>query len=379
MASIDIYHGKRGASYRVQWREKPDEGPVRRETRTLPTELAASRFKSLVEASGNRLPRREVLKLHDLDWLLGPAESAPEKSITVAALVEAYIAYLRGSSRGRSPETLRLYERQRRNHITSLPLGSMDATRVTWREVEAWQKDLADLALVGTTIGSTRCLLSSAFKWGAGKGEKLPRIPNPVADAEGPRAAPKVKDILYDPAEYQTYLSIAEGLSPRFGRLAALLAVTGLRISEATNLAPADGDLDRHTITIRSQLKHGPVRRVPVPVIVTEQILRPAVEAGGRWLLTDRGRQWDRHRVRSFIRKANHELALAGLRRHITPHSFRYGYSTWLGTHAIEHDKRAILLGHRKPTMTGHYTLLSDADLAQVRDLVEPLVKYHLT
>lgn len=379
MASIEPRRNSSGStSYRVKFREGGGRAGKQR-TYTFRSLPQAERFRELV-GTRNRLPAREVLHAEGLGWVIGEVEAEEEPELTVAALVEAYLDSLDAEGTC-AATTIRGYRRTATNHIASRPLGGLPAGQVGGSDILGWQRSLLDDGLSPETITSnTRgSVLGAAYRWGCSAGLVEG---NPLAGVKAPPAREWDGDWLRDPEECRIYLEVCQGSDPDaqvWVPLLVFLLATGVRITEATTRAPEHVDRRRRMLLVDSRLKRGRVREVPLPSVLVEQVVAPAAERGGRWLFANpNGGQWASSVIQRKHDRINRLLPAAGLRRHVTPHTLRHTYTSWLMSHGIAEAKVADLLGHKsgkRRSMTARYTHLMEADYDQVRDAAELLVK----
>jgi integrase len=149
----------------------------------------------------------------------------------------------------------------------------------------------------------------------------------------------RARPYLYSEREIQKLLAAALKLSPRDGLrpgtyhcLFGLLAVAGLRISEALKLEQRDVDLGEGILTIR-QTKFGKTRLVPLHTS-TRDIMADYARRRDRFLrdasslcffLNDHGRRLDGSAVRRTFYDLSRQIGLRGPEDHKGPrlHDFR--------------------------------------------------------
>jgi integrase/recombinase XerD len=266
---------------------------------------------------------------------------------------------------------------------------ALSATRLAPKTVDAYRRDLADLAaflgsspaaatadrlaeyvagmrargLASTTIARRIAALRSFYKHQMLIGT---RSDNPAADLELPRRARTLPRTL-SPGEAERLIDAAGGTTPRALRdraLVELLYGAGLRVSEAVGLDRSAVDLEGRLV--RCLGKGSKERVVPIG--------REAVESLRRYL--SRGRPYldRRHRPELFLNAQGGALTRAGafliLRRlagaaglepeRVHPHLLRHSFAT----HLLEGgaDLRSVqeMLGHADLSTTERYTHVSD-------------------
>jgi len=266
---------------------------------------------------------------------------------------------------------------------------ALSAARLAPRTVDAYRRDLADLAeflqgspaaatperlaeyvasmrargLASTTIARRIAAVRSFYRHQTLVGA---RADNPAADLELPRRARTLPRTL-SAGEAERLIEAANGTSPRALRdraLVELLYGAGLRVSEAVGLDRAAVDLEGRLV--RCIGKGSKERVVPIG--------REAVDALRRYLARGRPYLDCRHRPELFLNAQGGALTRAGafliLRRlagiaglepeRVHPHLLRHSFAT----HLLEGgaDLRSVqeMLGHADLSTTERYTHVSD-------------------
>lgn len=266
---------------------------------------------------------------------------------------------------------------------------ALAAARLAPRTVDAYRRDLADLAawlgrspadasaddlatyvaqlradgLAPTTIARRLAAVRSFFRHQVLLGT---RTDNPAAEVELPKRRRTLPSTL-SPAEAERLLEAAAGTTPRALRdqaLAELLYGAGLRVSEAVSLDRQSVDLEHRLV--RCFGKGSKERVVPIG--------RAAADALRRYLSRGRPHLDRRNRPELFLNARGGPLtrqgaflllrqlaAKAGLEpERIHPHLLRHSFAT----HLLEGgaDLRAVqeMLGHADLATTELYTHVSD-------------------
>ena len=265
----------------------------------------------------------------------------------------------------------------------------LSAARLAPRTLEAYRRDLADLAqfldgppadatterlqayvaqmradgLAASTIARRTAAIRSFFRHQVLVGV---RQENPAAELELPRRRRALPKTL-SPGEVERLIDAATGVAPRALRdqaLVELLYGAGLRISEAVGLDKAGVDLENRFV--RALGKGSKERIVPLG--------RPAVDALDRYLARGRPYLDTRHRSELFLNARGGPLTRAGafliLKKlaekagldpeRVHPHLLRHSFAT----HLLEGgaDLRSVqeMLGHADLATTELYTHVSD-------------------
>ena len=266
---------------------------------------------------------------------------------------------------------------------------ALSAARLAPRTVEAYRRDLADLArfldgspaeatperlaayvaslradgLAATTIARRIAAVRSFFRHQVLLGA---RTENPAAELELPKRRRTLPKTL-SPGEAERLIEAAAGATPRSLRdraLVELLYGAGLRVGEAVGLERSAVDLEQRLV--RCIGKGSKERVVPIG--------REAVESLRRYLARGRPHLDRRHRPELFLNARGGPLTRAGafliLRRlaavaglepgRVHPHLLRHSFAT----HLLEGgaDLRSVqeMLGHADLATTELYTHVSD-------------------
>jgi integrase len=230
-------------------------------------------------------------------------------------------------------------------------------------------------------------LLAPAYKWGASpkSGPLVSR--NPMLDSDAPKPESTFRRaILFTPSEYRLFLTVARTVDAKWAEMTETAAAIGPRFGEIIMVEAKDVDRARAVIHIQRRFtggyvedgtKNGTTREVPIPHPIMTRIIEPRMAGGGLlfpgpgggpWSYAADWERWDATRT---------ALAAAGLPRHISHHSLRHGYSTWLKSQRIDLDKVEIVMGHltkHRTSMSARYNQLTEADLAMIRRAITKLV-----
>ena len=155
-----------------------------------------------------------------------------------------------------------------------------------------------------------------------------------------------------------------------------LLYSSGLRISEACNLRMEDLDLENLFLTVRG--KGGRERLVPFGQKSLE-VVQNYMDSAREKILKSRYSQYlfiskkgDRLNRKSVWRLLKKYIARTGIKKPVTPHTFRHSFAT----HLIENnaDLRSVqeLLGHLDISTTQIYTHMASRTLKEVHRKFHP-------
>lgn len=195
---------------------------------------------------------------------------------------------------------------------------------------------------------------------------------------EVPKTAKQLPTVL-TPEEVEAILSAPDrttysGLRER--AMLELLYASGLRVSELISLRLRDVDLDVGFVRCRgkgSKERLIPIGEMAIDALrmylnnVRDQFVQPHTD--DTLFLTSRGRGFSRM---GFWKVVQRHVKRAGIRKPVTPHTFRHSFAT----HLLEGgaDLRAIqeMLGHADIATTQIYTHVSREHLREVYEKAHP-------
>ncbi|MDI3331183.1 MAG: site-specific integrase [Micrococcus sp.] len=226
MASIEVRRNKDGVatSYRVVWR---DNG--QKHTQTVPTEAAAKQWKAVLEAAGHDTAKAERA-------LLAQVSTVP----TVGDVAEHYIERLTNVERA----TITKYRGYLRNHLmdfTGLPVD-----QITEDDLIAWIRWELEQEASPKTIKNVHGFLHGVMAHAV---RRQLRPDNPCNGRLLPKRNATEDDTTFlTMDEFERVISHAREWSHPVLRF---LIGSGLRLSEALAVTPADFDLDGKVPTVR--------------------------------------------------------------------------------------------------------------------------------
>jgi len=208
--------------------------------------------------------------------------------------------------------------------------------------------------------------------------DEIKGLDNPTESLESPRLGRYLPDVL-GVDDIEKMLAMIDRSKPEGERNRAMLEVLfacGLRVSELVNLRFQDLFLDQEVIRVLG--KGNKERLVPIGgsaihhlKIYIEHIRRKQEAAKGHDVyvfLNKNGRKLSRQMIFLIVRDL---AARAGIKKHISPHTFRHSFATALVD--ADANLRAVqqMLGHESITTTEIYTHLSREKLR------DTLLKHH--
>jgi integrase/recombinase XerD len=190
-------------------------------------------------------------------------------------------------------------------------------------DIESFARDLEARGRARATVTRRLCTIAGFYKYSVEE-ELLEH--SPAAHVRRPRVDYESHAIGLDRNELGALL-VAAGLGPPPEHaLISLLALNGLRISEATGADIGHPGLDRGHRTLTITRKGGKVVTIPPAPRTARAIdLAIAEQAEGPVFLAADGRRLDRHGAGRIVRKTARR---AGIAKTVTPHALRHAFIT---------------------------------------------------
>jgi len=240
-----------------------------------------------------------------------PAFTDPER-LALAGFLAGY--------RGLTREAYALDLRQFTNwcRIRSLPLFA-----VRRADIEGFARELEARGRTRATVTRRLCTIAGFYKY-AVEEELLDN--SPAAHVRRPRLDCESHADALDRNELGALL-VAAGLGPAVEHaLISLLALNGLRVSEAAGADIEDLGLERGHRTLTITPKGGKVVTVPLAPRTARAIdLAIGERTGGPVFLAGDGRRLDRHGAGRIVRKTARR---DGIAKTVTPHTLRHAFIT---------------------------------------------------
>lgn len=249
-----------------------------------------------------------------------------------------------------------------------MPLSALDDETITLFIV--WLRQRGDaVRSLARRISSLRSFLA----WCVDRGE-LPV--NPAALIDTPKLPSLLPDVLTQ-AEVSRLLETPDATSKlglRDRAMLEMLYAAGMRVSELIELQPLDLDLQRGVVRIFG--KGGKERLVPLhdaAVIRMTAYLRDVrplfTPIENKVFLNRSGTGLSRQGVWKLVKR----YALdAGIRKPISPHTFRHSFATHLLEGGADLRSVQILLGHADMSATELYTHVQSERLLQIHHKYHP-------
>jgi integrase/recombinase XerD len=244
--------------------------------------------------------------------------------------------------------TREAYALDLRQFTTWCRIRSLTLFAVRRPDIEAFARDLEAHGRARATVTRRLCTIAGFYKY-AVEEELLEH--SPAAHVRRPRLDYESHATALDRNELGAML-VAAGLGPPPEHaLISLLALNGLRISEATGADIEHLGLERGHRTLTITRKGGKVVTIPLAPRTARAIdLAIAERTGGPVFLAADGRRLDRHGTGRIVRKIARR---AGITKAVTPHTLRHAFITaapvWTSGSRCATSKKLPLMLIREP------------------------------
>lgn len=280
-------------------------------------------------------------------------------AVPLAVLLPGWRDYLL-AQRGLSPRTVDSYGQDLENFFLfreELAQGGGLSDMPDEQEIFLYLAWLRSRRNTGRTLARRLSALRAFFSFAVEEGVLKT---NPAQLLENPKLPQHLPEVL-NREEMERLLALPD-MRDKSGRrdrcMLELLYAAGLRVSELCELSTADLDLQRGLVRVFG--KGAKERLVPLHSLVQDLLeaylrqWRPAFKPGGHQLFVNRsGRALSRQYVWKMVKKY---AMLAGIRRPISPHTFRHSFATHLLEGGADLRAVQLLLGHADISATEIYT-----------------------
>jgi site-specific recombinase XerD len=198
---------------------------------------------------------------------------------------------------------------------------------------------------------------------------------------ELPKTARKQVTFLYDDEIEHIIDSIDTSCEAglRDSAIIELLFSTGLRVSELVSIDRDRINLDKREFMIRGKgrkdrpvfISQAAADKISAYLSARSNSLTPLFISYSRNVKADNSGDYKRLTSRSIQRIINHYAKLAGITKHVTPHTMRHSFATDLLMNGADIRSVQAMLGHSNISTTQVYTHVTDEHLKEVHE------KYH--
>jgi len=288
-----------------------------------------------------------------------------------AGLLSSFVYHIR-VEKGMAANSVEAYEHDITDYLGWLPLKAKNATHL---QVTEYLSTLQELGLSHTSLARKRVALHQFYDY-----LKFDGVPVAVDFDMVPKI--KVGKHLPDFLAVDTMLAFLDGLprdtsvQKRDKVMLEMLYCTGTRISELLGLTVHDINLNDGVVLVRG--KGNKQRFVPyadsLQPLIHEyiQAVRPALlkfKRADHLFLNARGDKMSRM---GFWKNLNKAVLEAGIKQHITPHTFRHSFATHLLEAGVNLRIVQELLGHASLNTTQIYTHVDTRYLVETHRMYHP-------
>ncbi len=284
--------------------------------------------------------------------------------------VREFVFYLR-AERGASENTVDAYKR---DVMQLLEWCKKPVKNIERRDVENFLDALREAGLSPRSIARKLSSLRVFFRFLEGE-EFIDRDPTELIES------PKLARVLPDVLEVEEVLKILETCNPcdpmseRDRAALELLYGCGLRISELLNLRVDDVFFEQGFIRVRGKGKKE--RLVPLGPYAKEALLKymkngREVLKKGKTEYIFLNRNGGKLSRMGFWKRLQHWVALSGVKRRVTPHTFRHSFATHLLEGGADLRAVQVMLGHADISTTQIYTHVDREYLKETIALYHP-------
>ena len=219
--------------------------------------------------------------------------------------------------------TREAYALDLRQFTTWCRARSLSLFAVRRADIEYFARDLEARGRARATVTRRLCTIAGFYRYAV---EEELLYHSPAAHVRRPRVDYESHAVALDRSELGTLL-VAAGLGPPCEHaLISLLALNGLRVSEATGADIEHLGLERGHRTLTITRKGGKIFTVPLAPRTARAIdLAIGERTGGPVFLAADGRRLDRHGAGRIVRKTARR---AGIGKVVTPHTLRHAFIT---------------------------------------------------
>jgi integrase/recombinase XerD len=290
-------------------------------------------------------------------------------------ILDSFLHYL-AVEKGLSRNTLEAYSRDLNAYLAFLEAEGItslaDTSKLT---VMAFIKQLKKSGLSLRSIN--RCLVAVRGLYRFHTTEGL-LAADPLEDMELPKLGPTIPHVLTikDCEQLLAQPSADSALGLRDGAMLELLYATGMRVSELCGLPVSGLNLEAGFVQIRG--KGGKERVCPIGEVAMERVknylqeARPLLLKGRQstfLFLNNRGQGMSRQ---GFWKLLRHYALMAGITKHLTPHTLRHSFATHLLERGADLRFIQAMLGHADIGTTQVYTHVNQEYLKELHRKYHP-------
>lgn len=288
------------------------------------------------------------------------------KSDKLEKIGEEFLAFL-SVEKNLSENTINSYHQDIEKFFSFLSLQKLSFKYIKGKDLIDFMIFLKRKNLSSSSIARILSSIRNFYRYLISKGEVNPVILNLF---ESPKIERKIPEIV-NKQEIPRIISACDArensIKIRNMAILGLLATTGLRISEVSNLKKEDINLNENWIKVCGK---GNRERI---VFFPEEI-KPFLEncflKSGKFLFeTKKNKPMSRQNVWKIVHRAGKK---AGLQNNLKPHTLRHSFATYLLESGMDIRIIQELLGHKSISTTKIYTQVSKSQLKNIYKKFHP-------
>lgn len=261
----------------------------------------------------------------------------------VATLLAEFLGGYRGNTRD-------AYRRDLTDYLTYAVRAGLDPLTARRTDLTRYLTDCEDRALSPATIARRLTAISGWYRYCV---EEAHLTASPAQHLRYRRPRSQTRIVSLTRAQLNAFLRAADTHCPRTGALAWLLAITGLRISEACNARREDLHHSSDGLWLDVTCKGGLRRSIPILPPIQERLERLHSEDGiGPLFPTSAGRPLDRRNAARILARTAQR---AGIRGPFSPHVLRHTFVTLARADGCPLEDVQDAAGHADPATTRRY------------------------
>lgn len=249
-----------------------------------------------------------------------------------------------------NPATRSAYAGDLRQWFAWCATANLDALSARRPHVQLYASQLHEQGLAPGTVARRLSVLGGLYRYAVDEGFLGE---SPVARVRRPKVPQESPTLGLDRAELTAMLAAAVRTGRVEHALLSLLALNGLRVSEACGADVTSLGHERGHRVLRITRKGGKHQLVPLAPPTASAVDAAAGERlDGPLLLNRRGRRLTRQQAWTIVRQL---AAAAGITKRVHPHSCRHAFCTLALDAGVDIRTVQVAAGHANPSTTARY------------------------
>lgn len=269
----------------------------------------------------------------------------PKERLRLRTLAGAFLAGFA------SEATRNAYASDLRRWLDWCEAHNLDPLSVRRPAVDLYARECEHLGRAQSTVARRLATISGFYTYLVD--EEIIKT-SPVANVKRPKLDDDSQTLGLDRRELRSFLDAAEAAGPRDYALVCLLALNGLRVSEACAADVSDLATERgHRVLAVTRKGRTKKTLIPLaPATITALEAQVAGRTTGPLLLANDGSRLDRFDATRVVKRLTRR---AGIGKRISPHSLRHSFVTAALDAGVPLRDVQDAAGHRDPRTTRRY------------------------